>query len=59
LLGVTLRGFTYAGERWSLATVGDWRASGPHLPSPAVEEILRRFCRQIFELFAEGDSQVA
>jgi hypothetical protein len=39
--------------------VGDWRASGPHLPRPAVEEILRHFCRQIFELFAEGDAQVA
>lgn len=51
LLGVTLRGLTYAGERWSLATVGDWRASGPHLPSPAVEETLRCFCRQLFELF--------
>ncbi len=59
LLGVTLRGLTYAGERWSLATVGEWRASGPHPPSPAVEETLRRFCRQLFELFNEGDSQVA
>ena len=51
LLGVSLRGLTYAGERWSLATVGDWRASGPHPPSPAVEEILRLFCRQLFQLF--------
>jgi hypothetical protein len=59
LLGVTLRGLTYAGERWSLATVGDWRASGPHLPSPAVEQNLQRFCRQLFELFADSDSQVA
>jgi len=54
LLGATLRGFTYAGERWSLATLGDWRVSGPHLPSPAVEVSLRRFCRQLFELFASG-----
>lgn len=59
LLGVTLRGLTYAGERWSLATVGDWRASGPHPPSPAVEEILRHLCRQLFEVFAESDSQAA
>jgi len=54
LLGATLRGFTYAGERWSLATLGDWRVSGPHPPSPAVEESLRRFCRQLFELFEAG-----
>ncbi|MEB3170616.1 MAG: hypothetical protein VKK43_04510 [Synechococcaceae cyanobacterium] len=59
LLGVTLRGLTYAGERWSLATVGDWRASGPHPPSEAVEEILRGFCRQLFALFAASDSRVA
>jgi hypothetical protein len=51
LLGVTLRGLTYDGERWTLATVGDWRASGSHLPSPAVEQALRLFCRQLFELF--------
>lgn len=59
LLGVTLRGFTYAGERWSLATVGDWQAVGPHPPSDPVEQTLRRFCRQLFELFAAGDSQAA
>ncbi|MGB7564657.1 MAG: hypothetical protein WBM08_07870 [Prochlorococcaceae cyanobacterium] len=51
LLGVTLRGLTYADERWSLATVGDWRASGSHLPSQAVEQVLQQFCRQLFELF--------
>ncbi len=57
LLGVTLRGLTYERERWSLATVGDWRARGSHLPSPAVEQRLCQFCRQLFELFeasAEG-----
>jgi hypothetical protein len=54
LLGVTLRGLTYAGERWSLATVGDWRASGAppphprgggdpaHLLPPAVRAVRRR-----------------
>lgn len=51
LLGVTLRGLTYERERWSLATVGDWRARGSHPPSPAVEQRLCQFCRQLFELF--------
>ena len=51
LLGVTLRGLTYDRERWALATVGDWRATGSHLPSEAVEQRLRQFCRQLFELF--------
>lgn len=51
LLGVTLRGLTYEAERWQLATVGHWRARGSHPPSAAVEEVLRRFCHQLFELF--------
>lgn len=51
LLGVTLRGLTYEAERWQLATVGDWRARGSHPPSAAVEELLRHFCHQLFELF--------
>jgi len=51
LLGVTLRGLTYERERWSLATVGDWRASGSHPPTPAVETVLQQFCRQLFALF--------
>jgi hypothetical protein len=55
LLGVTLRGLTYEAERWRLATVGDWRPTGSHPPSAAVEESLQRFCHELFELFGEGD----
>lgn len=55
LLGVTLRGLTYERERWSMATVGDWRASGSHPPLPAVEQLMRQFCRQLFELFEAPD----
>jgi hypothetical protein len=51
LLGVTLRGLTYDRERWTLATVGDWCASGSHPPTAAVEQKMRQFCRQLFELF--------
>ena len=32
LLGVLIRGMTYDGERWRLATVGDWIPEGSHLP---------------------------
>jgi len=27
-----MRGMTFEGERWRLATVGDWLPAGPHLP---------------------------
>jgi len=51
LLGVLLRGLTYESERWRLATVGDWRPSGSHLPSAAVVADLQGLCRELFTLF--------
>ncbi|MFN7900415.1 MAG: hypothetical protein ACK5N0_12265 [Synechococcaceae cyanobacterium] len=54
LLGAILRGLTYESERWRLATVGDWRSTGPHRPAPAVEQELQDFCRDLFALFGEA-----
>ncbi|QEY32445.1 hypothetical protein EVJ50_09660 [Synechococcus sp. RSCCF101] len=51
LMGVLMRGMTYDGERWRLATVGDWHPSGPHLPQPEHVERLQGLCRQLFELY--------
>jgi len=51
LLGVTIRGLTYDSERWRLATLGDWRPSGSHLPQAEVSESLRQVCRELFALF--------
>jgi len=56
LLGVVVRGLTYESERWRLATLGDWRPSGSHLPQPEVTEKLQGFCRELFELFEGGAS---
>jgi len=55
LLGVLLRGLTYESERWRLATLGDWRPSGTHLPSAAVVADLQGLCRELFTLF-DGQS---
>jgi hypothetical protein len=54
LLGVLIRGLTYESERWRLATVGDWKPSGSHLPQPEVSESLRQVCRELFALFGGG-----
>ena len=61
LLGVLIRGLTYESERWRLATVGDWRPSGSHLPQPEVVERLREVCRELFDLFGAevGDDGAA
>lgn len=57
LLGVTIRALTYESERWRLATVGDWRPSGSHLPQAEVSENLRQFCHELFALFGGADEQ--
>jgi hypothetical protein len=57
LLGVTIRGLTYDAERWRLASLGDWKPTGSHLPQPAVVEALQAFVRGVFELFSpEADA---
>ena len=55
LLGVLMRGMTYDGERWRMATVGDWQPEGPHLPGPEQVEQLQSICRDLFELFSRSD----
>ena len=51
LLGVLMRGMTYEGERWRLATVGDWQPSGRHLPQPDQVHQLQQICRDLHNLF--------
>ena len=52
LLGVLMRGMTYDGERWRLATVGDWQPSGSHLPQPDQVLRLQQICRELHTVFA-------
>ncbi len=51
LLGVIIRGITYEGERWRLATVGDWQPTGSYLPHPTQTDHLKEICRDLFLLF--------
>lgn len=51
LLGVLMRGMTYDGERWRLATVGEWLPEGSHLPQHQQVRQLQQICREMFELF--------
>ncbi len=52
LLGVLMRGMTFDGERWRLATLGDWQPSGAYLPQPAQMAQLHEICRDLFALFS-------
>ncbi len=51
LLGVVIRGMTYEGERWRLATVGEWKPTGDYLPEPVHLLQLKEICRELFSLF--------
>ena len=51
LLGVLMRGMTYDGERWRLATIGEWLPEGTHLPQQQQVMQLQQICRDLFELF--------
>lgn len=54
LLGVLMRGMTFDGERWRLATMGDWQPEGSHLPQREQVQQLRAICRDLFALFEES-----
>ena len=56
LLGVLIRGMTFDGERWRLATVGSWDPEGPHLPQPETVDQLRQICRELFDLFSDSET---
>ena len=56
LLGVLVRGMTFEGERWRLATVGDWQPTGSHLPKPIQKAQLQAICRDLFLLFPSCSS---
>ena len=56
LLGVLMRGMTYDGERWRLATVGEWLPEGPHLPQQQQVKQLQLICRELFKLFERNAS---
>ena len=49
LIGILIRGMTFDGERWRLATIGDWAPTGSHLPQPLEVNYLKSMCRDFFE----------
>jgi hypothetical protein len=51
LIGVETAGFSHLGQAWHLSTVENWQLSGQCLPAEEVEQKLKLFCRQVFELF--------
>ncbi len=51
LLGLVLRGISFRGEQWCLATMGPWQPEGKDTPAEEVSQALQNFCRDVFRLF--------
>lgn len=58
-VGIELAGFHHAGKQWQLSTIDCWKFVGKALPTETMGEKLKHFCRQVFELFNESNSQSA
>ncbi len=52
LIGVETSGFSHLGQAWRFSTVENWQVAGQCQPADDVEQKLKVFCRQVFELFA-------
>ncbi|KST62408.1 hypothetical protein [Mastigocoleus testarum] len=50
-IGVEIAGFSHNGEQWRLSTVDNWNCVGISQPSSEKSEKLKKFCRQILEVF--------
>jgi hypothetical protein len=52
-IGLELAGFDRCGEQWRLSTIDNWQLTGNKQPRTEIADKLKKFCRQIFELFGE------
>ncbi|GBF81699.1 hypothetical protein [Aphanothece sacrum] len=51
LIGVEISAFNHQGQAWRLSTVDNWQCLGNYQPAADIGEKLKKFCRQVFELF--------
>jgi hypothetical protein len=51
LIGLEAVGINHQGVAWRLSTVENWQIVGNYLPTQEVEDKLKIFGRQVFELF--------
>jgi hypothetical protein len=51
-IGIETAGFSHVGQAWRFSTVENWQLLGKHQPATQVEEKLKTFSRQVFELFS-------
>jgi hypothetical protein len=53
LIGLETAGFSHQGQVWQMSTIENWQFSGKVEPVEEVQQKLKHFCRQVFELFKQ------
>lgn len=51
-IGLETAGFSHVGQAWRFSTVDNWQLLGKYQPTAQVEDKLKIFSRQVFELFS-------
>jgi hypothetical protein len=51
-IGLETAGFSHVGQAWRFSTVENWQLLGKYQPTAQVEDKLKIFSRQVFELFS-------
>jgi hypothetical protein len=51
-IGLETAGFSHVGQAWRFSTVENWQLLGKYQPTGQVEDKLKIFSRQVFELFS-------
>lgn len=54
-IGIETAGFSHVGQAWRFSTVENWQLLGKHEPEIQVEDKLKTFSRQVFELFSSKE----
>ena len=52
-IGLETAGFSHVGQAWRFSTVENWQLLGQCQPATQVEDKLKTFSRQVFELFSQ------
>jgi hypothetical protein len=58
-VGIEIAGFNHTGKQWQLSTIDNWRVVGTACPTLETEEKVKRFCRDVFEVFNEATSEAS
>ena len=55
VLGIQLSGYEAYREQWQFSTIGHWSFSGTSIPTADAQDLLKKVCCQILQLFNSSE----